>query len=82
MKTDTHPDLLRKQYELSRQASVSKRLQSMISITSATVQLSRRAIARSHPDLSPAELDCLFVSLHYGPEITARFKRYLSRRHG
>ncbi len=80
MFSDTHPDAEKVQIELLRKASTSERCALMCSLTATAVSLSRRAIARANPDLSPQEVDLKFVELHYGKKLASRVRRYLERR--
>ena len=47
------------------------------SLTATAISLSRRAIARAHPELSPEEIDLKFVELHYGKQLAAGLRKYL-----
>ena len=80
MLSDTHPEAEKVQIDLLRKASTSERFALMCSLTATAISLSRRAIARANPDLSPQEVDLKFVELHYGKELASRVRRYLKRR--
>ena len=80
MLSDTHPDAEKVQIDLLRKASNSDRFALMGSLTATAISLSRRAIARANPDLSPQEVDLEFVEIHYGKELAARLRRYLEMR--
>ncbi len=77
---DTHPKVEQIQINLIRQASVAQRISKMRSLTSSLMRLSKRAIRRANPGLSPDELDVLFVRYHYGENLAIRFQRYLHQR--
>ena len=74
--SDTHPKAERVQLDLLRRASVARRLALTRSISATAIQLSRRAIARANPDLSPRELDLLFVEYHYGADLAQRLRAH------
>jgi hypothetical protein len=44
------------------------------------VKLSRDAIQRVHPGWSELEVSLFWIELHYGQELAARVRSYLSRR--
>jgi hypothetical protein len=50
------------------------------SLSALVIGLSRRAIARANPGLSPQELDVKFVELHYGKPLAEGFAAYLKER--
>lgn len=77
---DTHPKAEQVQIALIRQASVAQRIARMRSLTSSLMRLSKRAIRRANPELSPDELDVLFVRYHYGEDLAIRFQQYLHQR--
>ncbi len=77
---DTHPEIKEIQISLIRKAVVAERTMRMRSLSGTVVNLSRRAIARTHPGYSPQEVDLMFVSLHYGNDIADRLERYLDRK--
>ena len=76
---DTNPVVERFLISLIRKASVAKRIALMQSLTSTTIQLSKRAIARANPGLSKSELDLLFVKYHYGDKLAEQLRCYLIR---
>ena len=80
MLSDTHPEAERVQIELLRRMSVAQRIASMRSMTTMAIRLSRRAIAEAEPELTPEELDVRWVEVHYGSQLAAGFREYLSRR--
>jgi hypothetical protein len=80
--SDTHPDAERVQIELLRCATVGQRAEIAISLTQTTIELSRRAIRRAHPDASEQEVGLIFVALHYGQDLADRVRAYLDRRAG
>ncbi|MFH1920053.1 MAG: hypothetical protein ABIP48_09230 [Planctomycetota bacterium] len=77
MFSDTSPEAERIQVELLRKASNAERFARMCSLTATAISLSRRAIARAHPDLTPEEVDLKFVELHYGSKLATDLRKYL-----
>lgn len=80
MLSDTSPETEKVQIELLRQATVAERFAMMESLSAMAVGLSRRAIARAHPELTPEELKLKWVELHYGKELAARVREYVKKR--
>jgi hypothetical protein len=80
MITDTHPDAERVQIELLRKKTVSERFALVRSLTTFTIELSRRAIARANPDLNPDELRLKYIELVYGKELSQRVRDFLSKK--
>jgi hypothetical protein len=68
------------QMELLRKASVSRRLGLASSLSTSVIQLSRRAIARRHPEASDTEVLLMWVRVHYGPELARRLQAYLEQQ--
>jgi hypothetical protein len=64
---------------LLRKASVARKFAQIRSLSQTTLQLSRRAIARTNKELSERQIDILFVSNHYGKEIATDLENYLNR---
>lgn len=77
---DTHPAIEEMQLSLLRQATVARRFAILRSLSQTTIQLSRRAIKRANPTLSPLELDVAFVAYHYGTDLANRLRDYLEQR--
>lgn len=78
--SDTNPKVEKKLIELIQQQSISQRLSRAVYLTSVTLNLSKRAIARANPKKSKPELDLLFVEYHYGIELANRLKNYIQNR--
>jgi hypothetical protein len=76
MLSDTSPEAEKVQIELLRRCSVAERFAKVRSLTARTFGLSKRAIARANPDLSPQELQIKFIELHYGKDLADRVGRY------
>ena len=77
---DTHSDAERVQIHLIRQASVARRISTVRSLSQTSIFLSRRAIARAHPELNEQEVDLLFVAYHYGDDLAVRLREDLEQR--
>ena len=80
MLSDTHPDVEKLQIELARQATGAQKIAQMRSLTSLVIGLSRRAVARANPQLTPHEVEMLWVELTYGKDLAARLSEYLKDR--
>lgn len=77
---DTNPGIKEIQISLIRKAGVAERTMHARSLSGTVVNLSRRAISRTHPGHNQQELDLIFVSLHYGNDIADRLESYLARK--
>jgi hypothetical protein len=80
MLSDTHPDAEKVQIELIRKKTVSERFALVRSITAFTIDLSRRAIAKANPNLSPQELQIKNIELFYGKDLAQRVREYLLKQ--
>ena len=80
MLTDTHPDIEKLQIDLARQATGAQKVAQMQSLTAMVIGLSRRAIARANPHLTPQEVELLWVELNYGKDLATRLRKYLKDR--
>ena len=67
------------QIELLRRAGPGKRLALARSLTTTVVSLARQAIRRRHPTAHEDEVLLEFVSVHYGPDLAARVRRYIEQ---
>jgi hypothetical protein len=76
---DTRPTAEAVQLELLRKKSPAEKLNQVRSLSRLVIGLSRRAIARANPDKSLAELDLLFIRLHYGETLAQRVAQYRQR---
>ncbi len=77
---DTSPGIKEIQISLIRKAGAAERTMRMRSLSGTVVNLSRRAISRTHPGYNQQEIDLIFVSLHYGEDIANRLESYLDRK--
>ena len=80
MLSDTAPEAERVQIELLRRMTSAQRVALMRSLSSMAIGLSRRALVRANPGLSPREIDVLFVERNYGKDLAEGLRRYLSER--
>ena len=80
MLSDTHPEAAKVQIELLRKATVAERFSKVRSLTARSVRLSKRAISRANPGLTPEELRLRFIELHYGKDLAERVRVYLQNR--
>ena len=78
--TDTTASAERVQLALLRRATVARRATLARSLSSTTIQLSRRAIRDANPSASADELAVRFADVCYGPALADRLRRYLHAR--
>lgn len=80
MSRDTSEEARRLQVSLLRDAGPVRRVRLALSLSAAVMDLSRRGIARAHPDWTEEERDFEFVRRHYGEELAAAVRRHLRER--
>jgi hypothetical protein len=80
--SDTDPDSARVQLDLLRAAGPSRRASLAIGLTRTVIDLSRRALRSARPELPEAEIEALWVEIHYGREIAEGLREYRRRRPG
>jgi len=61
-------------------ASLSKKLSLVRSMTRTVLSNGYRAVKRTHPDLSEAQLQICYIELAYGEDLAKRFAEYLKDR--
>jgi len=61
---------------LLRKKSPAEKIAQGRALSQLIIGLSRRALARANPEKSEAELDLLFIRLHYGEELARRCAEY------
>ena len=76
---DTNPAIEKIQIELLKQQSIAKKFAQVCSLTEMTIQLSKRAIARSNQNLDEKGINLQFISLQYGDDIARRVTNYLNK---
>jgi hypothetical protein len=80
MLSDTHPEAEKLQIELLRRLTPAQRFAKACALTQWTRDLSRRAIGRAFPNLSPEQQKLKFIEVHYGKELAEQVRQYLSER--
>jgi hypothetical protein len=76
---DTPEEIDRIHIELLKRAGNPLRLRKALQLSDLVKKMSRRAIARRHPELSVEELDLLYVEYCYGRELAQKLRAYLCR---
>jgi hypothetical protein len=77
---DTDADVDRFHIELLRRAGVARRAAMAVSLSAQVIGLARRSLRRSSPGATEHEIGIRFVERHYGPELGAELRRFLSTR--
>ena len=77
---DTRPPAEAVQLGLLRSKNAREKLSQVRSLSQLVIALSRRGIRRANPGKTPAELDTLFIRLHYGESLARRVADYRQRR--
>jgi len=72
--TDAHAE--RVQIELARRATPAQKMAQVRALSDLVARLSRRAIARANPELSPAEVELKWVEFQYGKPLAAALREY------
>ncbi|MGB8317966.1 MAG: hypothetical protein WCE54_07575 [Ignavibacteriaceae bacterium] len=75
--TDTNPKIEEILISLIRRKTITQRLIQFQDLTSLTLGLSKRALARRYPGKPQRELDLLFVKYNYGEDLYKRVNQYL-----
>jgi len=78
--SDTPQRIEQFQIFLLRNATVARRFSRARSLSQTAMELSRRAIARSHPSLTDDELKGQIVEYFYGKPLASRLQEYLARK--
>lgn len=76
---DTDPEAEAVQIDLLRRAGPARRLRMALDLSAQVMGMSLRALRRSCPDASEAEIRLRFVELHYGRDLAAGLRRRLSQ---
>jgi len=79
--SDTNPEAEKVLISLMRSKSIPERLSRLESLSSLTIRLSKRGIARANPGKNKQELDLLFVKQHYGETLFNELKQFLLKSH-
>lgn len=75
---DTHPSVQRRIDAIWAAMSPAERSAAMCEMTDLVITQSRAAIAATMPGASELEVNLRWSELHYGPELTARVRRWLA----
>ena len=75
--SDTSPNAYRMWIQAIRGTCPSERLARARSLSQSVIELSRRAIARAHPEWDETEVGLFFVELHYGKPLARQVRAYL-----
>ncbi len=75
--SDTNPEAEKVLINLIQSKSIPERLSRLESLSSLTIRLSKRGIARANPGKSKLELDLIFIRLHYGETLYNKLKQFL-----
>lgn len=77
---DTSPEAERVQIELIRKASPARLFGMVRSMSQTMIQASRETLRQLHPDLTPEELNLLFIELYYGKDLAQHVRMYLEKK--
>jgi len=80
MLSDTDPRAEQVQIELARRSTAAEKMTQVRALSDLVARLSRRAIARANPELSPAEVELKWVELQYGKPLAAALREYTRSR--
>ena len=80
MPFDTTLDAEQVQLRLLRDKAPAQRLAMAVRLSSEVIRLSKRAISRAHPELTPRQVGHLFIELHYGRELAEAVRLYEENR--
>ena len=71
------------QLGLLRAAGVMRRVELVRNVSASVIEMSRRAIARCHPDWSELDVKLEFVKLNYGEAMADRVRHHIGlKAHG
>ncbi|MEW5900332.1 MAG: hypothetical protein AB1715_02590 [Acidobacteriota bacterium] len=79
--SDTPQKIQDLQIALLRKASVADRISRAFMLSEAMISLSRQGLKRRHPELSPEELDLLFIEYCYGTSLAQRIRIQRAGKH-
>jgi hypothetical protein len=78
--SDSRPEAEQVQIELARRATPAEKMAQVRMLSDLAARLSRRAIARAHPELSEAEVELEWVALQYGKPLADALRAYREGR--
>ena len=76
---DTHPQIEKIQIALLKKQNAAQKFARVCSLSQTTMQLSKRAIARTNQSLDTKQLNLLFIRHQYGEQLAARVKKYMDK---
>ena len=76
---DTDPKIEEMMIHHLRQATIPKRLSRLLSLSSLTLRLSRRALLRTNPNMTKQELDLFFIKIHYDDDFHDKVNNYYQK---
>jgi len=68
------------QLDLLRKAGTARRAALTLRFSHSVIALSRRGIARRHPELDAQGVRLRWAEIHYGQDLADRVRRYLAAR--
>ena len=77
--SDTNPKIEAIQIKLLKQKTFSQKFSLIESLSSLTINLSKRAIIRKNPHLTTPELNLLFVKFNYGEDLYKKVRLYIMK---
>lgn len=77
---DTHPEIEKLQISILKKESIANKFSRVRSLSKTTMQLSKRAIARTNKNLNEEQINILFINYHYGEDLASRVEKYLNKR--
>jgi len=79
--SDTPPEIEKARLRLLREKCPTERLMMAVRLSDEVRRASKRAISRTHPELSPREQAHLFIEMHYGKELADAVRAYEREPH-
>jgi hypothetical protein len=77
---DTSSDVERVRLELLRRKTPTERLAMGIRLSEHVIAATKKAIARTHPDMPARERDYLYVELQYGKQLADSLRDFERKR--
>lgn len=78
---DTHPDIERIHIQFLREAGPARRFELACSLSRSVIEMSRGAIQKRHPEMTPREVALKQLALCHGEDLAQRVAQYLKDRH-
>ncbi|MBS1518645.1 MAG: hypothetical protein JSS91_11215 [Bacteroidetes bacterium] len=73
---DTSPEFEKVLIEKLRKKSTTENLRTALSLSSLTIQLSKRVMLRANPGKSKRALNLIFAEVHYGKMFAEKIEEY------